>query len=101
MQCSHAESKRLNMSSAMVLTNLNTIDTLSGTAKQTKKQILLNLKLRKANHTCTLLSAQTATAIIRQTQICVSSRSTDSIMNGITRNNKNFVKTEEPQFAQL
>jgi len=59
------------------------------------------MKLRKINYAFILSSALTAKVIISQTWICVPSRSTDSTANGIIRNNKNFIKTEEPWFAQL
>ena len=67
MQLFHAESKGQNASSTRVPTNSNTIDTLLGAAKLMKKQILPDLKLRKANYAYTLSSAQTAEVIIRQT----------------------------------
>ena len=67
MQYFCTESKEQNMSSTIVPTNLNTIDTLLGAAKLMKKQILPDLKLRKANYAYTLSSAQTAEVIIRQT----------------------------------
>ena len=53
------------MSSAIVLTNRKTIDSLSGTAKQMKKPILYALKQKKMNHAHIYSDTPIAIAITR------------------------------------
>jgi len=95
------EFREPNMSSAMAPSNSSIIDTLLDVVKPMIKLILLDLKSRKANHFCICSSTPTAEEIIKQTQIHVSSRNINLTITGITRNNRNFVKTGVTQFAQL
>ena len=66
-----------------------------------RKQIPQDWKQRKENYAYTPLSTWTTKAIIRQTPINIPFEGTASIMIGTTRNNKNFVKTENSWFTQL
>jgi len=74
---------------------------LCGAARLTKRQILLNWRLRRAIHALTPSSVPTAEVIIRQTLIYTHSRGTTSTMTSITKNNKNFMKAVVNQLAWL
>jgi len=82
MQLSHAGSKKLNTSSIMVSTNLNTINTLLGTVKQIVRPTCLGWKLSRANYALIPSNTLTAKIIIRQTLTSVFFGNIGSIMNG-------------------
>ena len=83
----------------MVLTNLSTIVTLLDVAKQIQKLILLYLKQNKKSYALTCSNAWIVKGIIKLTLINALSGDTASIENGILRNIKSFVKTEDNQFV--
>jgi len=83
----------------MVPTSLNTITNLCGVAKQMRKQISQDSKLRRVNYTLICSNVLTVEVSIKPTQILVPSGSITSTMIGTTKNNKNFMKVEVIQFA--
>ena len=85
----------------MVPINLNITSTLLSIIKQIPKLILLGSKLNRANYTPTLSSVQIVKVIIRWTLTCIPSRNIGSIVNGMQRSIKSFVKTEDNQFIYL
>ena len=89
----HVEFRKLNVLSAIALTNPSIINTLLGVVKPIIKPTLLNLKPRKANYIHICSSTPTAEETIKWTQTHVPSGSIDLTVTGITRNNRNFVKT--------
>ena len=93
------ESKGLSALSAMVLTNQKITENLNGAAKQTKKQILLDLKQRKENLAHIYLNVWTVGETIKLTQICVCSRDIDSTRSDNRRNIPRSMKTGSSQFA--
>jgi len=99
MRYSLAEYKDLSVSNATVLTSWKTIMNLGGVARQTRKQILLDLRQRRVNHVCTHSSVQIVRGTTKLTQISVYSGGIDSTESGSRRNIPRSMKTESNQFT--
>ena len=99
MQLSHAGSKKSNVSSIIVSTNLNTINTLLGAVKQIIRLTCLGWKSNRVNYALILSNTLTAKVIIRQTLTSVFFGNIGSIINGILKSIKNSVIIESNQFV--
>ena len=93
--------KILGTSNTTDLINLNTTVTSLGTTKQIWKLIPLDLRQNRVNYVPTCSNTQTAKTIIKLAPINALSGDTTSTENGIPRNTRSFVKTEDNQFIQL
>ena len=87
IQLSCIESKKQDVSSAVVYIKPNTTISLDGVARQMTKLILLDLKQRKANCTHIYSNAQTVIVITKQTLTSVHSRNISLIVNSIAKQN--------------
>ena len=94
IQHSCIKSRRPNVLSIMVLTELNIIITLLSVAKLIKKLISQDLRSRRKNYTLTCSNAPTVMVTIKLIQPVASFRGTNSTKIGTTKNNKNFAKVE-------
>ena len=99
MQCFLAESKDPSASSTMVLTSRKITINLDGAVRQTKKQILLDLKQRKGNHAHICSNVQTVGVTTKLTQICVCSKGIDSTRISNRRSMLRSVKTGSSRFT--
>jgi len=88
------EYKVLGASNAMALTNLSTIITSLDVAKWIWKLTLLDLKINRENYILTHSNVWIVKKIIKPTPINALSSDTVLIENGIPRNIKSFMKTE-------
>jgi len=79
----------------------DTIANFCGVAKQMRKQTPQDSKLRRVNYTLIHPNVLTIEVSIKPTQTLVPSGSITSTMIGTTKNNKNFMKVEVIQIAQL
>jgi len=98
MQLCPAISRAPSVSSVIVLIRLKIIINSGGAVKQMRKQILLTSRQKKANFVHIHSSAPIVVEITKWTPTYVCSRGIDSIANGISRNIKKFMKTDQTQF---
>ena len=94
-----AESKNLNVSSAMVLTSWKITKNLDGAVKQMKKQTLLNSKQKKENLAHIHSNVWTVRATIKPTQIYVCSRGINLTRSSNRRSMPRSMKTGSSQFT--
>jgi len=101
ISCSCVESKELNVSSVMGLTNLKIIVSSAGVVKLTQRRTPLALKQRKVNHVLIHSNVLTVKATIKQTQTHVPFGDIDSTESGTRRSMLRSMKTGPNQFVQL
>ena len=99
LQLDLAGSKGRSASNIMAPTNWITTANSGGVAKQTKKQILYNLKPRRENHVPTHSSVRTVEVTTKLILFDARSGNTVSIENGNKRNISRSMKIGLNQFA--
>ena len=99
MQPSLVESKAPSVSNAMAHTNLRTTVNSGGAVKQTRRQILHVLRLRRVIHALTRSNALIVGEITKPTPTYTYSGGINSTENGTKRNTPRSVKTGSNRFA--
>ena len=95
------ESKMLNASNAIVLTNPITIENSVGVAKQTPRSTCQDWKPRRVNHAPTHSNVLTAGVTTKLTPTSVHFGDTNSIGNGTRKSMLRSMKTDQNQFVLM
>jgi len=95
------ESKVLNASNAMVLTNPITIENSVGVAKQMPRSTCQDWKSRRVNHAPTHSNVLTAGVTIKPTPTSICFGDTNSIGNGTRKSTLRSMKTDQNQFVLM